>query len=618
VLYRKIVEYLNFARRCLSLLAGERRSFGLFVALAVVAALSEGITVSLLVPILEAQGGAGGFSRIPVLGDMSRLFGDLSPSARIQTVAIAMAAALILRNVVLYVVDVLGTVTPLRLEQTYNLRSYAALMSVEIAYINENDFGTLSNGLGGWSQRVSQLLTNAATIVYSALIVAVYIVLMLVVSWQLTALAVLFVALMSLLLKWFSSAALKRAGERWSEAVSRVNQVIMESVTGMKVVRLAAAERLMTGTYSGAVEQAIASQRQVAMIQLAIMPLLSLCAGLFICALLFGIAAVRAGESLAWVAPILLFLLLVFRLMGPVSAMNTARSRIVVHMHALDMLTTFYAAADRRRQPNGTLPVNSLRKELVFDRVTFTYPKEERAAVVDFSASIGRGQMVAVVGPSGAGKSTLIALVARFYDPQQGRILVDDVDLRDLDVGSWRRRLAVVTQDTFIFNDTVANNIAFGRGEVPPQRIRAAAELAAATEFIEKLPQGYDTMLGDRGVRLSGGQQQRLAIARAILAEPDLIVFDEATSHLDTFTERAIQEAMERMSGERTVLVIAHRLSTIRKADKVLVMQDGRVVEEGRHQALLARRGVYWEMVEHQRIDLVEGDAEQAAVEAHA
>jgi ATP-binding cassette, subfamily B, bacterial MsbA len=614
----KITAYLSFGRRCLSLLAGERRAFALFVVLAVVAALSEGITVSLLVPILEAQGGAGGFSRIPLLGDMSRLFGDLSPSARIQAVAFAMAAVLILRNLVLYIVDVLGALIPLRLEQRYNLRSYAALMSVEIAYINENDFGTLSNGLGGWSQRVSQLLTNAATIVYSALIVAVYIVLMLVVSWQLTALAVLFVALMSLLLKWFSSAALKRAGERWSEAVSRVNQVIMESVTGMKVVRLAAAERLMTGTYSGAVEQAIASQRQVAMIQLAIMPLLSLCAGLFICALLFGIAAARAGEPPTWVGPILLFLLLVFRLMGPVSAMNTARSRIVVHMHALDMLTTFYAAADRRRQPNGTLPVNSLRKELVFDRVTFTYPKEERAAVVDFSATIGRGQMVAVVGPSGAGKSTLIALVARFYDPQQGRILVDDVDLRDLDVGAWRRRLAVVTQDTFIFNDTVANNIAFGQGDVPPQRIRAAAELAAATEFIENLPQGYDTLLGDRGVRLSGGQQQRLAIARAILAEPDLVIFDEATSHLDTFTERAIQEAMERMSGHRTVLVIAHRLSTIRKADKVLVMQDGRVVEEGRHRALLARRGVYWEMVEHQRIDLVEGDAEQAAVEAHA
>ncbi len=615
---RKITAYLSFARRCLVVLAGERKTFALFVVLAVVAALTEGVTISLLVPLLEVQGGAGGFSRIPLLGDMSRIFSHMSPSASIQAVAVAMAAALILRNVLLYVVDMLGATIPLRLEQKFNLRSYRGLMSVEIAYINENDFGTLSNGLGGWSQRVTQLLTNAATIVYNALIVAVYLTLMIVVSWQLTALAVLFVIVASLMLKWWSSAALNRAGERWSAAITRVNQVIMESLTGMRVVRLATAEPVLTSAYSRALEQAMASQRQVIKIQSATGPLLSAGAGLFICLLLFTVAIVRTGEPTTWVAPILLFLLLLFRLMGPVSTMNAARNRIIVHMHAFDMLMGFYETTAKRRQLSGARQAGPLRTGIDFDGVTFTYPKEERPAIAEFSTTIKRGQMVAIVGPSGAGKSTLIGLLARFYDPQQGRILVDDVDLRELDVASWRRRLAVVTQDSFIFNDTVANNIAFGQVDVARTRIIAAAELAAATEFIEKLPQGYDTMLGDRGVRLSGGQQQRLAIARAILVEPDLVIFDEATSHLDTFTEQAIQDAMERMSKERTVLVIAHRLSTIRKADKVIVMQDGRVIEEGRHQALLARRGIYWEMVEHQRIDLVKGDAEQAAEEAHA
>jgi subfamily B ATP-binding cassette protein MsbA len=209
-------------------------------------------------------------------------------------------------------------------------------------------------------------------------------------------------------------------------------------------------------------------------------------------------------------------------------------------------------------------------------------------------------------------------LVARLYDPQKGRILVDGIDLRDLDLRSWRKRLAVVTQDTVIFNDTVASNISFGRDGVPMDRIRAAAEFAAAAEFIEDMPQGYDTVLGDRGVRLSGGQQQRIAIARAVLADPALLMFDEATSNLDTFTERAIQESMEKLSASRTVLVVAHRLSTIRKADKVIVVEDGRIVEEGRHRELLARRGRYWEMVEHQRLDLIADDVEQAVAEARA
>jgi subfamily B ATP-binding cassette protein MsbA len=254
----------------------------------------------------------------------------------------------------------------------------------------------------------------------------------------------------------------------------------------------------------------------------------------------------------------------------------------------------------------------------VLDRVSFSYQPGEKPTLRDISATIERGKMVAVVGPSGAGKSTLINMVARLYDPQQGRILIDGVDLREFDVRSWRRRIAVVTQDTYIFNDTVANNISFGHDNVPRERIEAAARLAAASEFVEKLPQGYDTLVGDRGVRLSGGQQQRVAIARAILSNPDLLIFDEATSHLDTISERAIQDAMENMSKGRTLLVVAHRLSTIRKADKVIVMDEGRVVEEGQHRDLLARRGIYWEMVEHQRLDLLSEDAADAAIEATA
>jgi ABC-type multidrug transport system fused ATPase/permease subunit len=287
-------------------------------------------------------------------------------------------------------------------------------------------------------------------------------------------------------------------------------------------------------------------------------------------------------------------------------------------MNDFNALMQFYDEAGRQRMKNGDLQAPPLRRDLVFDRVGFAYKPGEKTVLDDVSLRVERGKMTAIVGPSGAGKSTLINMAARLYDPQQGSVRVDGVDLRDLDIGSWRKQLAVVSQDTFIFNDTAANNIGFGRGNASMDRIRSAAEFAAAAEFIEGLPQGYDTMLGDRGVRLSGGQQQRIAIARAVFADPELLIFDEATSNLDTFTERAIQDAMERISRSRTVLVVAHRLSTIRKADKVVVLEDGRVVEEGRHRELLARRGRYWEMVEHQRLDLIAEDAEQAVAEARA
>jgi ATP-binding cassette, subfamily B, bacterial MsbA len=618
MLTRKIREYLDFTRRCVALLSGRSRLFVAFIVLSLVAALTEGLSISLLVPVIEAQGQIGGFRDIPLLGGISSLFAGFSPNQRIELFAAAMAAVIVLRSLLSFFVDLLSTTMPLDWEQRLNIRSYTALMSVDIGYINENDIGDLQNGLYGWPRRVSDMLSNFAILLTNLMTLTIYICLMLLVSWPLTLLALVFVASVSALLKFMTTGALYRAGARISEASARLNQLVYESMTGMKLVRLSAAEQLMTEQYSRRLADFVANVRRTARIQAFTAPLLSMFSGLFICALLFGNALLHDEHSTIWFSSILLFLFLMFRLMGPVSSINSTRNRIIGHMHAFTTLMDFYRETARRRQPNGSLAAGPLRNGLAVENVTFRYKSDEPAVIKNVSATVDRGTMVAIVGPSGAGKTTLMALVSRLYDPQEGRILVDGVDLRDLDMRSWRRRLSVVTQDIFIFNDTVANNIRFGRGDVSMERVRAAADLAAAAEFIEQLPQGYDTLLGDRGVRLSGGQQQRIAIARAIIADPDLLIFDEATSNLDTFTERAIQRAMEQMSKNRTVLVIAHRLSTIRRADKIIVLDGGRIVEEGSHGDLLRRRATYWAMVEHQQLDLVAGDAEEAAVEARA
>jgi ABC-type multidrug transport system fused ATPase/permease subunit len=618
IVIRKISQYVAFARRCAGLLRGSGPLFLAFVALSVLSALTEGLSISLLVPILEAHGSGTAFAGVPLLRHLSGLFGDMPANVRIEIFAIAMAAVVLMRGALSFMLDLVGATMPLQWERMLNIRSFSALMAVDIAFINGRDIGSLQNGIYGWPRRVSEMLTNLGIVISQTMILAVYILLMLAVSWRLTGIALLFVIAISLTMRFLTSGVLRRAGEQISHTGSALSQAVVESMTGMKLVRLSAAEPQMIERYARVLSDQMASIRRTAKIQAFTAPLLSTSAGLFICVVLFASAVMHDAASTAWFSSMLLFIFLMFRLTGPVSSINAARNRIVSQMHALDMLTDFYRETEERRQSDGRLLAGSLRQGLRLEHVSFSYKPGDKPTLDDVSIEIARGEMVAVVGPSGAGKTTLLMLIARLYDPQSGRVAVDGVDLRELDVRSWRRRLAVVTQDTFIFNDTAANNISFGRGDVPAERVREAAEFAAAAEFIEALPQGYDTYLGDRGVRLSGGQQQRIAIARAVLADPDLIIFDEATSNLDTFTERAIQEAMEKMSGSRTVLVVAHRLSTIRNASKVLVMEEGRIVEQGTHRELLARRGRYWEMVEHQRLDLVSGDAEAALAEASA
>ncbi len=292
-------------------------------------------------------------------------------------------------------------------------------------------------------------------------------------------------------------------------------------------------------------------------------------------------------------ASLLTFLFVLMRVMPIRRQIDGARVRLNSFQGSLGNVKELLRTDDKPYFKDGKVQFSALKRGIEFISVDFGYDPNE-PVLHNITLTIKQGQTTALVGGSGAGKSTLADLIPRFYEPTQGKILIDGVDLQNFKINSLRRKVAIVSQDTFIFNTSIRNNIAYALEDIDEAAIYEAARLANALEFILEMPEGFDTTVGDRGIRLSGGQRQRIAIARALLRNPDILILDEATSALDSVSERLIQESLEKLTVGRTVIAIAHRLSTIVRADKVVVLEQGRIVEQGGYQELLQQRGKLW------------------------
>ncbi len=327
--------------------------------------------------------------------------------------------------------------------------------------------------------------------------------------------------------------------------------------------------------------------------------------------LLYG--GMRVVEGTLTLGDVMMFVTYSMMLLGPLEALVSTATSIQNSLSGFDRVLDLLD--EEREFQSDTLKQrlkrDDVKGEVRLEHVSFAYPGSETKVLDDVSLTVAPGQMVAFVGPSGAGKTTLSNLIARFYDPNEGRVLLDGQDLKELDVTSYRRLLGIVEQDVFLFDGSIADNIGYARRDASPEEIERAAKLAAAHEFILATEDGYDTVIGERGVRLSGGQKQRLALARAILADPALLILDEATSNLDSESEALIQKSLTTLMRGRTSFVIAHRLSTVRGADLILVIEDGRIVEQGTHGELLAKNGRYASFLEAQ----LERDREATAAE---
>lgn len=577
----------------------------LAVVLLIACGLLEAVIIMLLAPIFDqlapGAGGAAGVDKFSFL----REFLGLGEDSYFLRVAVFLVTFSFFKGLFLYVADYSMNLSGQKLVAMVRRDLYSHLLDQSMAFFSRFSTGKLMaraiNDTEKLQEAVGKRLTDFVRQIFLLLF---FLGLVLYADWKL--------ALLSFAIAPLVLSITVRLGRRIrkdsltsQESLSDISHSLQQSISGQKVVKAFVAEDYERSRFGVLLNNLVRANLKIARVSALGSPLIEFIGyAAFVPFLLYFNYQVSRGFT---IGAFVVFVAALFRLYEPIRKLSR------MHLHYQQTLASAQrifelldAPIELTDAPDAEV-MPPFKKDIVFRNVSFSYPGDPDIAVLrDINLSIDRGEIVALVGVSGAGKSTLVSLIPRFYDASHGEILLDGSDVKQVTTASLRSQIAIVAQDTFLFDDTVRNNIAYGREAASLDEVVAAAEAAFIHDFIMEMPEQYETFIGERGQRLSGGQRQRVAIARAIFKQAPILILDEATSSLDSESERLVQQALHNLMMNRTTLVIAHRLSTVRLADRIVVLDRGRIVEEGDHDQLIAESGVYKRLYELQFVDLLE------------
>lgn len=495
-----------------------------------------------------------------------------------------------------------ASVMPIRTGVVRDIRNqlYQKITSLSLGFFSEERKGDIIARMSGDVQEIENSIMASLDMLFkNPILVIAYFTTLLIISWQLTLFTILFVPLFG----WFMGLVGRKlkqnsvkAQNLWSDTMSQVE----ETLGGLRIIKAFSAEEKMNARFDKINSNYRDSILKVTIRQQLAHPMSEFLGTLMIVIVLWFGGTLVLNEQVLSGPTFIYYLVMLYSIINPLKELSKASYAIMKGLASIERVDKILKAEVAIKDPKKPIHINSFEHQIEFRHVSFRYA--EQWVLHDINLVIPKGKTVALVGQSGSGKSTLVDLIPRYYDVQEGEVLIDGINVRDLGVRSLRHLIGNVNQEAILFNDTFFNNITFGVDHATQEMVDQAARIANAYEFIMESEEGFDTNIGDRGSKLSGGQRQRISIARAILKNPPILILDEATSALDTESERLVQDALERLMDTRTTVAIAHRLSTIKHADEICVLHEGRIVERGTHEELIEKEGYYKKLHDMQEV----------------
>ena len=516
-----------------------------------------------------------------------------TPLESLKILCLSILTVFFIKNIFLYIKNILLRIVELKLVKEIRDRLYIHIQTLSLGYFNRQHSGTITSIV---MNDVEQLQT-ALAVVFQRLFVEpinilTFVALLFIISWKLALIAIIIIPLAGIAI--FSiGRSIRRKSRRTQAKIAEIMQILTETVTSIRIVKAFVNEKEEVKNFTRESKHYFKLLLKRARLDLIAGPTTETFGVIIGVVLLwYGGMEVLAQKGVS-AEDFIRFILILFSILGPIKQLSNVNLKIQIGAASAERIFGLLDTPPEIVEDPDPIELDVFNNAIEFDQIYFEYSDADERVLDEVSFTIKKGEIVALVGPSGSGKSTIADLIPRFFDVSKGALRIDGNNVRKISFSSLRGSMGIVTQEVILFNDTIRKNIAYGQSDVTEEAIQKAAKAANALEFIEQSPDGFDTLIGERGVNLSGGQKQRLAIARALLKNPPILILDEATSALDTESEKMVQKAIEVLMKDRTVLVIAHRLSTVQNADKIVVLDKGKILEVGSHNELYEKGGLY-------------------------